>query len=192
MPRELTQLPVFHTPKPPARRRWLVLAACALAGCIGWSGITAAPADTGPSGGIKAEDILPPERAFPVRSVRGASGSSSLVTLQWDIAPGYYLYRSRFRFEPADPWLQIGGIDFPRGESKHDEFFGRQEIYRGRLVIPLHATFSADQPATLVVTTQAAPTSESVFPRTRPGSICSRASRLPRAAQQSHQNAPRC
>ncbi|MBL8470580.1 MAG: protein-disulfide reductase DsbD [Rhodocyclaceae bacterium] len=80
-----------------------------------------------------AGEPLEPEKAFRMSASVVAPGSVQVV---FEIEPGYYLYRDKFRFE-APPPAQIGSADIPRGEKKHDVNFGEVETHRGRLVIAL-------------------------------------------------------
>ena len=58
------------------------------------------------------------------------------IEVRFAIAPGYYMYRERFRFV-ADPGsgARLGAPQFPPGEKKRDEFFGEMETYRGSVAI---------------------------------------------------------
>ncbi len=82
----------------------------------------------------RAQDLLEPGKAFPAVAER-VDGHTVLV--RFDIAPGYYLYRDRFKFaiEPGGDAPQA--IEFPKGEVKDDPFFGRVETYRGQIAIRL-------------------------------------------------------
>lgn len=56
------------------------------------------------------------------------------LTLEWDIAPGYYLYRSRVAISVVNPAAgHLGAVSMPRGEPHHDENRGDDEIYRNVL-----------------------------------------------------------
>lgn len=83
-------------------------------------------------------DLLEPDRAFQF-SARIAAPDA--IELNYRIAPGYYLYRDKFQFS-AEPAATFGKAQFPAGEVKDDEFFGRVETYRGDLKIRL--PFNAD------------------------------------------------
>jgi thiol:disulfide interchange protein DsbD len=85
-------------------------------------------------GGIDANDILPPDQAFKVSAKTAPDGT---VSLTWNIADGYYLYRKRFALSPKTPNLELGTAHFPAGKMKDDEFFGPMEIYRGTFVVPI-------------------------------------------------------
>ena len=78
-------------------------------------------------------DLLPVDEAFKV----SAKLENGVALLHWDIADGYYLYRKKFKFKPASPMIEAGTPEFPKGEIKHDEFFGDVEIYRKTLDVRL-------------------------------------------------------
>ncbi|MES4731805.1 protein-disulfide reductase DsbD, partial [Pseudomonas aeruginosa] len=78
-------------------------------------------------------DFLPVEKAFRFTWERLDDGQ---VQLRWQIAPGYYLYQKRLRFDGLDPDLQP---QLPPGESHSDEFFGESQVYRQSLELTLPA-----------------------------------------------------
>ncbi len=83
------------------------------------------------------EELLPPEEAFNLSAwVEG----DQLVT-EYQIAPGYYMYRERFDFkvESSDAPARFDVAQIPDGKIKQDEFFGAMETYRDsvRIVLPL-------------------------------------------------------
>src|SRR5690242_19114329 len=56
------------------------------------------------------------------------------LKLEWDIAPGYFLYRSRVSVDVVAPaGARLGALALPKGEAHHDEHFGDDEIYRNDL-----------------------------------------------------------
>jgi thioredoxin:protein disulfide reductase len=73
-------------------------------------------------------DFLPPDEAF--RFDASANGPDG-VRLTWQIADGYYLYRSRMKVESSGTPVQLGRLQLPSGIEKTDEYFGKQEIYHG-------------------------------------------------------------
>jgi len=91
------------------------------------------PAWTGTVWAISSEELLPPEQAF--RASAKIEGDEALVG--FDIADGYYLYRQKFKFASKTSGVDLGEPVFPKGETKHDEFFGEMEIYRGHVDIRL-------------------------------------------------------
>ncbi len=84
-------------------------------------------------------EILRPEAAFPY----DVSADDGSVTLSFSIPDGYYLYRERFGFASNTAAVNIAAPKFPVGEMHEDEFFGRQEIYRGRFDIDIPYTRTA-------------------------------------------------
>ncbi|ANB19683.1 protein-disulfide reductase DsbD family protein [Dokdonella koreensis] len=74
------------------------------------------------------DGLLPVEQAFVFRYTLAAPGR---IALQWDVAPDYYLYRSRITAKTSQPGLTLAAPDLPPGIPKHDEFFGDVEIYHG-------------------------------------------------------------
>jgi thiol:disulfide interchange protein DsbD len=83
--------------------------------------------DTALAKNSSGDNFLPPEQAFRV-SAR-ATGPDQ-ITLQYIVAPGYYLYRERLKFAAATPGVVLGKPDLPAGENHSDEFFGTQIVYR--------------------------------------------------------------
>ncbi|WP_301951538.1 protein-disulfide reductase DsbD domain-containing protein, partial [Pseudomonas aeruginosa] len=83
--------------------------------------------------GATQTDFLPVEKAFRFTWERLDDGQ---VQLRWQIAPGYYLYQKRLRFDGLDPALQP---QLPPGESHSDEFFGESQVYRQSLELTLPA-----------------------------------------------------
>ncbi len=96
---------------------------------------------------INPDDLLPVEQAFALQ----ASAQGNAIELTFDVAPGYYLYRHAFRFEPATRGLQLGDAEIPPGTESEDEFFGQTETYRDRLVITLPVIAHMGGPATVDV-----------------------------------------
>lgn len=69
------------------------------------------------------------------------------LTIQFDIADGYYLYQHRFSF--SDNVALTEQVSLPAGESHYDEFFGESIIYRDSVSITLQLANSAAQELTL-------------------------------------------
>ncbi|MFJ2984684.1 MULTISPECIES: protein-disulfide reductase DsbD [unclassified Pseudomonas] len=82
-------------------------------------------------------DFLPVHEAFKLSLVQA---DAQTIKLRFVATDGYYLYRHRFQFrtEPAD--IALGTPNIPKGEAKHDEFFGDVEVYHGVLDIELPRT----------------------------------------------------
>ncbi len=109
--------------RPPRIRAWrvvsLLLATFALAAAAGarpwW--LRGAPAN--------GQDFLPPDAAFRV----SAQFDGKRVTVHWDIAPGYYLYRNKIRVAAESPDLIVEPLTLPPGALLTDRYFGPQEVY---------------------------------------------------------------
>ena len=82
-----------------------------------------------------ADGLLDAGQAFQLVSAeRGKDG----ITVTWNIASGYYLYRKRLGFESLAPAGAALRAELPAGERIHDEFQGDAEIYHGGLQALLH------------------------------------------------------
>ncbi len=88
------------------------------------------------AGKIKSNDgdFLPPDVAFRLSAF--ADGPDR-VRLVWQISDGYYLYRTRIKAETSSDHAQIGSLVMPTGQTKTDEYFGKQEIYHRELAATL-------------------------------------------------------
>lgn len=89
--------------------------------------------------GASAADLQPPAdtQAFlPVDEAfqPDAWAEDQTITLAWQMAPGYYLYRHAFRVNVLGDALPAV---FPPGETRHDEFFGEVETYSDQVFATL-------------------------------------------------------
>ncbi len=91
------------------------------------------------------EELLPPEEAFSL----SAWVEDGALVAEYQIAPGYYMYRERFDFqvESSDAPTRFDLAVIPNGKIKHDEFFGEVETYRNSVRIELPMIFD-NAPAT--------------------------------------------
>ena len=78
--------------------------------------------------------LLDPDAAFHFDAVL-ADGNT--VKARWQIAEGYYLYRDKFHFNSDTPGVRLGEPKFPAGKLKHDDFFGRVEVYRHSIEVSI-------------------------------------------------------
>lgn len=78
--------------------------------------------------------LLEPEKAFAF-SARVAGPDA--IEVRYVIAPGYYMYRDKFRFALEPAALARGDPQLPPGKKKKDEFFGETEVYRDEVNIML-------------------------------------------------------
>jgi thioredoxin:protein disulfide reductase len=78
------------------------------------------------------DDFLSPDRAFRLDAL---GDGTDRVRLNWEIADGYYLYKSRIHVDTPSSAAQLGAAQFPAGDIKNDEFFGKQEVYHHALAV---------------------------------------------------------
>lgn len=76
---------------------------------------------------------LPPDQAFTFTT---HLSQNDRLTLQWSIAPGYYLYRDQLKIKlaPASQ-VKLGEIILPEGTDKNDNIRGSYQIYSGVLKV---------------------------------------------------------
>lgn len=89
---------------------------------------------TGPVAGGQSTP-LPADRAFVFSATLNQQQE---VVLQWDIAPGYYLYRDKISFTPAkgDQLLPLV-TQLPKGVPHSDTIRGTYQVYAHSLRVPL-------------------------------------------------------
>ncbi|WP_312057005.1 protein-disulfide reductase DsbD [Pantoea brenneri] len=73
------------------------------------------------------------------------------LNLHWKVKSGYYLYRQQIHLTPANATL--APLTLPAGQPHEDEFYGKSEIYRQDLTVPVTLQQAA-RGATLSVTYQ--------------------------------------
>ena len=98
-------------------------------------------------------EFLQPDEAFVFTADTNDDGE---VRLDWRIAPGYYLYRDKMKFEAISEGLKLGEVALPAGEVKDDLAFGRVEIFRndGSVDVPIDAAPVGANPAWMRVAYQ--------------------------------------
>lgn len=126
-----------------AWRCWPLVASLSLG--LGWLPAAAAdppppqsPAGQGIQSALNANrgqssdgDFLPVDQAFRFDAL--AEGPDR-IRLVWAIADGYYLYRGRIKVGTTSEQAQLGQLSLPTGETKIDDYFGKQEVYHHQLV----------------------------------------------------------
>jgi thiol:disulfide interchange protein DsbD len=93
------------------------------------------------------DEFLPPERAY--RYTTRVEGDR--VIIAWTVEPGYYLYKKKMGVVSAASTAQLGEPLLPKGEDHTDEFFGTQEIYRGKVEVPVPFTIPGVRPDKLAL-----------------------------------------
>ncbi|MHB8623195.1 MAG: protein-disulfide reductase DsbD [Sulfuricaulis sp.] len=98
-----------------------------------------------------SDDLLAVDQAFQL-STRTVNDTT--LEARWKIAPGYYLYRDKFKFEAMNGVLLKNPV-FPRGTKKSDPAFGVTEIYLKSVKVRLPFARQASAPtARLRITAQ--------------------------------------
>ena len=80
------------------------------------------------------EEFLRPDQAF---LISGQAGEADTLRISWQIADGYYMYQSKFRFQTETPGVEFGDPRMPPSITKDDPIFGEVEIYRNTVTIDL-------------------------------------------------------
>jgi thiol:disulfide interchange protein DsbD len=104
---------------------------------------------TGLASPATQEDLLPPDQAFRFSA---AVGDANTLQVNWQIAPGYYMYRDKTKLELIDAGgTQLGAYQLPHGEPKEDPEFGQVEVFHDELNfdLPLNRGGQAAQKVTL-------------------------------------------
>jgi thiol:disulfide interchange protein DsbD len=101
-------------------------------------------------GAALAQDILEPEKAFKF-SARALDERT--VEVRYRIEDGYYMYREKFNFAAEPDSVRLGDPQFPAGQMRQDEFFGRVETYRKSVTIRIPVAAGA-QTLKLAATSQ--------------------------------------
>jgi thiol:disulfide interchange protein DsbD len=89
---------------------------------------------------INDDQFLPVDEAFKLAAAADGGGQ---IALDWQIAPGYYLYRHRVSAKTKTAGFTLGEVAMPPGKKKTDEFFGEVEVYYDTL----NATVPVQRPA---------------------------------------------
>lgn len=99
------------------------------------------------------EALLPPDEAFRLTT---RTLDAHTLEASWEIAPGYYLYRHKFKFEALDGRVGLDEPLIPPGKHTIDKFFGATEIYVDavRIRVPLARRDPAAGRARLRITAQ--------------------------------------
>lgn len=93
------------------------------------------------------DDFLSPDKAY--RYTTRVEGDRLIVA--WDIEKGYYLYKKKMGVVSASSDAQLGEPQWPKGEDHTDEYFGTQEVYRGKVEVPVPIVINGARPAALSV-----------------------------------------
>ncbi|WP_105903417.1 protein-disulfide reductase DsbD [Vibrio gangliei] len=101
--------------------------------------------------------FVPVDQAFPFNFMQ----QGNRITLDWQVKPGYYLYRERFSFKANN--AQLGEVQIPEGTFHHDEFFGDVHIFTDPVSVNIPLNNITDQ-AELIVQYQGCATTGFCYP----------------------------
>jgi len=111
--------------------------------------ITAAAADATQFTGLSTpkDDFVDVDVAFKVTA---SATAPDRIEVDFVVLKGYYLYRNKMKFavDPAQP-VALGTPDLPTGETKEDEYFGKQEVYHHDVVARLPVSRGSKEAFTL-------------------------------------------
>ena len=91
--------------------------------------------------------FVPADRAF----IFDFQQNQHDLNLSWQVKDGYYLYRKQISITPSQ--ADIAEVKLPPGVWHEDEFYGKSEIYRKQLTVPITVNQSKSG-ATLTITYQ--------------------------------------
>lgn len=92
------------------------------------------------SAGSNEDEYLKPDEAFKFSAEMKRPDA---VTLNWVIADGYYLYQERIKAKTDSDIVQLGALQFPQGQPKHDDL-GDHIVYHEALQITLPVARAAN------------------------------------------------
>jgi len=108
-------------------------------------------------------DFLSPDEAFRFSALPDGPDKIRLI---WGVTDGYYLYRARIKASSDSASAKLGELVLPTGETKIDEYFGKQEVYHHDLVgsIAVARSGAGDLTVPLKVTYQGCATAGLCYP----------------------------
>jgi len=95
-------------------------------------------------------DYLLPQQAFKLTA---EAEDANNIRVSWQIADGYYLYRSKIKITSQTPGITLGEARFPAGKIKQDQFFGDMEVYRNSASVQIPIQRAAGAGDSLVLAT---------------------------------------
>jgi thiol:disulfide interchange protein DsbD len=97
--------------------------------------------------GAQDDELLRPEEAYRY----AVADTGDAIEIDWVVEDGYYLYRNKMSYESGSGAIVFGPAELPEGEQHEDEFFGKQQIYRGRFFVRIPYTVVGDLPGSVDV-----------------------------------------
>src|SRR5688572_30162894 len=78
-------------------------------------------------------DLLPVDDAF---TMNARFDKPNELTVAWQVAPGYYLYRDKLTFA-VNGGIELGAANLPKGVAHTDDNFGDVEIFRDYIEVKI-------------------------------------------------------
>jgi len=78
-----------------------------------------------------------------------ATDTGDAIEIDWAIEDGYYLYRNKLGFESNTDAVVFGDARLPEGLEHEDEYFGKQQIYRGNFYVSIPYSVDGERPDTM-------------------------------------------
>jgi thiol:disulfide interchange protein DsbD len=134
-------------------RRVLSLPVLLLALACAAPGEPATAADAASLAGLsraaQEDEFLHPDVAFRVSA---AATAADRIQVDFQVHEGYYLYRSKLKFQAGEGLnAALGTPDLPAGEKKTDEYFGEQEVYHHDVLARVPVARAGLEPFTLPI-----------------------------------------
>jgi thiol:disulfide interchange protein DsbD len=82
-----------------------------------------------------SDEPLPADQAF---SYSVSAIDANTLRASWKIHPEYYLYHDKFFIDVKG--AEFGDVNFPKGEIKDDEFFGKIRVHTGEFSVDIPLT----------------------------------------------------
>lgn len=96
-----------------------------------------------------AEKPLSANNAFHLTLVPTKTDS---VLAQWTIAPGYYLYKDRFKIRIRSPQgAKVGFLSLPKGIEKNNTILGKHFVYKDRVSIAIPLMNPTKKPLSFII-----------------------------------------
>lgn len=96
------------------------------------------------------DELLEPDMAFAMQEPEIREDA---IVLTWKIAPDYYLYQNKFKFEIEGEDVDLAKAELPQAIRKNDEFFGEVDIYKKDVTVTLPLRRAGSDSQTVVLKT---------------------------------------
>jgi len=100
---------------------------------------------------VAATAVAQDDEPQPARDVYRyvVTDTGSAIEVDWAIEEGYYLYRNKLSFEINTQGIIAGDTRLPEGLPHEDEYFGKQQVYRGHFFVSVPYEVDGERPETM-------------------------------------------